>query len=1078
VSKFFLILFLSLLLIGVVSAQADLVYVTRDVETPEPAVISALDELDITYEVIEDDNVPGTDFTQYEMILVWDEPLENYENIPITIRKSMVANTYYLGHWKIGEYAGTSISTGYLDAEIYEDSKITEGVSGVFQVYDEREVIMSWLSYKPKRAPGLKKAVITTNVQEYPIVGYINKGAMLYGGGAAEQRTSFFGITESDAWTPESEQIFKNTVEWTLYGDDGDYDGFYIDDDCDDENPLINPDADEIPYNGVDEDCDGVDLTDVDEDGYDSWEVGGEDCDDFDEMYNPGSLDIFLNCVNDAPIIEDIAKVTVTEGEEFIVEVDAWDAELDTLTYFINDTRFVQDENIFTWQTDFDDEGIYYFTISVEDGEEISEKEVEVEVEHKNQNPICDTIDSVEWNEDETGTLNIGDYCYDPDGDILTFGIYETSSSTTIGLESFEDGIAVFNSAENWHGEDWIIFIANDGKDETITNNITLIVNPVNDAPEFEGNIGDITWEEDTNLLNHLNLNHYFSDDSPLVYTVSGNYYIDLQIVSGIITFIPQGDWFGSEEVFFTADDGEFTASSNQLTLTVTDKNEEPEFLELTCETNLTEDEEYTCTLEAIDEEGDDFEFSVSGEDNLDCEIEGSELTYKSYQDYSGMGGCTLRVGDEYGFSETELQVDVAGVNDAPRITPIPDGNVKIIEGNTQLFEVEVEEVDGDDYEISWKLDGEEAGSSTGYLFNEPKGNYTLKVIVSDGIEKASYEWEVRVGDISEFTCSEVGGYSCEEGKFCYKDDILNVLGSGTCCLVKCQPELRELERCEDIEEKIEIITREPDQGEEFRIGDTINVDVKVKNELDEDIDAEVTAYFYDLTDEEVIDDDSDNVDIEEGESEELEFSFEVKNSLDDNNEYVVFVKVKDEYCNEEMISINIEREENNVVIKDLNIEQNARCGENLDYSVKLVNKGSKGQDVTVKVESAELGINKESEEFELEKYGREDTETKRFTFSIPEDAQGEYKIITNILFNGKRRVNEQIVSVTCRESEEIGEVQEKIQMLSLGTKQELVNEPRQNADNAGKALLAITIATTIIVLLVIIYILYTLFKN
>ncbi len=60
---------------------------------------------------------------------------------------------------------------------------------------------------------------------------------------------------------------------------DEDGDGFDVDEDCDDNDPDVNPDAEEIPYDGVDQDCDGEDLTDVDGDGYDGGD-DGDDCDD------------------------------------------------------------------------------------------------------------------------------------------------------------------------------------------------------------------------------------------------------------------------------------------------------------------------------------------------------------------------------------------------------------------------------------------------------------------------------------------------------------------------------------------------------------------------------------------------------------------------------------------------------------------------------------------------------------------------------------------------------------------------------------------------------------------------------
>ncbi len=87
--------------------------------------------------------------------------------------------------------------------------------------------------------------------------------------------------------------------------------------DCDDEDPDTHPNAPEIPYDGIDNDCDGGDLTDVDEDGFDAEQAGGPDCDDEDPSVHPEAEEIAYNGVDD----------DCADGDRTDVDGDGFDAE-------------------------------------------------------------------------------------------------------------------------------------------------------------------------------------------------------------------------------------------------------------------------------------------------------------------------------------------------------------------------------------------------------------------------------------------------------------------------------------------------------------------------------------------------------------------------------------------------------------------------------------------------------------------------------------------------------------------------------------------------------------------------------
>lgn len=1022
---------INIFIVGQQRLRADVVYIVRNLNGVDHDLLQQLSSLRYTYETLEEMQVSQVNLNEYRIIIIGNQDLSDPASIPIEKHKTLIINSYDYykmsnGNFQLG-WAGAKSSTTNPQMKVINiNSPITLGIPEQFNSYtitSGQNVIL-----KGQKPTGTDIVVSSASQSSDATIASLDKGKKLLNGKTLEEREIFFGITQAQHWTSETKTLFKNSLNWLLIGEDRDGDGYYSDVDCNDNNVLVNPGSSEIPYDGIDNDCSGGDLVDADKDGYNAMIVGGNDCNDNNALINPASLDTRLNCRNDAPVVNDIQKITVSETERAIIIVNANDPENNNLTYSINDIRFANVGNTFVWETTLEDEGEHNFTVTVSDGEFNINKNAEVKITKFDRAPLLfKEAPEITWGEDKYAKIDLYDYFIDEDGDNMTFDINDTSNDKYIKADYLGNGIFNFSSEPNWNGDYWIVFSASDGEKTTNSNRINLKVIPINDPVLFEGNITDLEWNEDTNLTNAINLYNYFVDvDNPkLNFGVIGESdNIDITISeNGLVSFYPKKDFNGEEEISFTANDSEFSAISYKIKLIVRDTGEPPVLKDWECLSEIEEDQTYNCTLFAEDFENDNLTFSTRSDNNLICSVNENVLTYKPKKDYNGLASCEVVVSDKDGSDSKKLNVNVSAMNDAPEIVsyiPIGDSAI-IIQGKNREFKINVKDADSSTI-ISWFVNGElktsNTGSSSSYLFSGEPGLYLLESKVSDSLLNAEKIWSVTVGPTSDFTCSEVEGFALSDKEIC-SGELINVSDSNSCCSIKGVPSFKNVDICKITNSSVVIDINDPSESDKLILGSEFIIKFDIDNQLDKKQNFDVKVYLYNLDKSKSENSVDAKVRVDTDRTVRTNLNLNIPNDIDESDNYAIFIRAKDDVCSQAYQEISLERKAEDIKITDFNIPDSANCGEDVNVKVRTQNFGTDDENIKIKIENSKLKIEEETESFKLEEFNQHDVKSGNIALSIPKDAEpGRYELTVSVIYNGKVDSLKKNIKIECAKND------------------------------------------------------------
>jgi len=317
-------------------------------------------------------------------------------------------------------------------------------------------------------------------------------------------------------------------------------------------------------------------------------------------------------------------------------------------------------------------------------------------------------------NGEDGNTINLNKVFFDADtpyGDKLTFS---AAGQINITVTIKADGKVNLKPLAGWSGAETITFTAKDNAQNSITDDVKIIVTDSNRPPFVKTPINDFSIAEDSVDSTTVNLNNVFADsdlNTVMTYGYEGNSYINVSIAAGKVTFTPRPNWNGYEVISFWGTDSIFAPVYDDVRITVTPVNDVPYQKK---DINITFDEDSTPAPVWLDTyfgdiDGDKLTYTATSSDELTIQISSktSEISMTSKLNFNGDVPVALTVSDGKDQINANIPVKVRPVDDLPVILEwMPGGNALCIEGDEVSFSIKAIEFDGKPIQYIWGIDG------------------------------------------------------------------------------------------------------------------------------------------------------------------------------------------------------------------------------------------------------------------------------------------------------------------------------------------------------------------------------------
>ena len=229
----------------------------------------------------------------------------------------------------------------------------------------------------------------------------------------------------------------------------------------------------------------------------------------------------------------------------------------------------------------------------------------------------------------------------------------------------------------------------------------------------------------------------------------------DVEIINNYITYTPDTDYFGDDDLIYTLSQGDKTSSA-VVNITINSINDVPS-IDIASTLTASENQTAITTISISDVDEDELTLTLGGTDasslNLSAE---NVLSFKEAPDYETKDNYSINLSLTDGTETVEKDISIL-INDINDVTPVFSSSASFNAPENQLAIGTVSASDEEGDELNFSISGEELAITPEGVLTfvsapdfETKSSYSAVVTVSDGINEATQDITINVTNVND----------------------------------------------------------------------------------------------------------------------------------------------------------------------------------------------------------------------------------------------------------------------------------------------------------------------------------------